>query len=108
MVIAAGQVHWGKPMWVTERGAELPVTHLAIGLTLALAGPGRLPLERALGMRVPAALGALTAAAVAGGSAVALTSQAGPASESPQAEAAGAELQGGAGASSTPSPLQNP
>ena len=108
MAIATGKVHWGKPIWVTEGGAELPVTNLAVALGLALTGPGRFSLDRALGIRVPAALVALTAAAVAGGTAMALTSQPAPAPDSPQAEVAGAELQAGAGAASNPSPLQNP
>src|SRR5438093_8276308 len=27
MVMAATTVHWGKPIWVTSGGAELPVTY---------------------------------------------------------------------------------
>lgn len=67
MAIAAGRVHWGKPIWVTEGGAELPVTNLAVGLALGLTGPGRYSLDRALGIRTPYLLqgAVLTAATLA-------------------------------------------
>ncbi|MDP8922554.1 MAG: DoxX family protein [Chloroflexota bacterium] len=104
MSIATGKVHWGKPIWVTEGGAELPVTNLAIGVGLALTGPGRYSLDRLLGIRVPRALTVLTAAGVAAGVAVALMAEPSPPPESQQAEEAGAELQAGQGGSS-PDPL---
>lgn len=53
MGMATGTVHWGKPVWVTSGGAELPVTNMAIASALLLAGPGALSLDRALGLRVP-------------------------------------------------------
>lgn len=56
MSMATGKVHWGKPIWVTQGGAELPVTNMAAALTLALAGPGRFSLDRLLGIRLPRAL----------------------------------------------------
>jgi uncharacterized membrane protein YphA (DoxX/SURF4 family) len=40
MSIAVGKVHWGKPIWGTEGGAELPVTNMAVGLALAFTIPG--------------------------------------------------------------------
>src|SRR3712207_554573 len=46
MAIAAGKVHWGKPIWVTEGGAELPVVNMALGTGLALTGPVRYSLDR--------------------------------------------------------------
>lgn len=72
MGVATGKVHWGKPIWVTEGGAELPVTNIAIGLALALAGPGRLSLDHRLGIQLPAWLAALVAAVVTGGTLLAL------------------------------------
>ena len=51
MSMATAKVHWGKPIWVTTGGAELPVTNAAIAL--ALAGPGSISLDAALGTRLP-------------------------------------------------------
>jgi putative oxidoreductase len=53
MIMATSKVHWGKPIWVTEGGAELPVTDLAVALTLALTGPGRFSFDRLFGIRLP-------------------------------------------------------
>jgi putative oxidoreductase len=73
MIVAWGRAHWGKPIWVTSGGAELPATNLAIALTLLLVGPGRLSVDRLLGIRLPAALATLCAAGVAAGSLIALS-----------------------------------
>jgi putative oxidoreductase len=97
MAIATGKVHAGKPIWVSEGGAELPVVNMAAGVALALTGPGKYSLDRALGIRLPAWASALTLAAVTGGVAYTLA-QPGPAPETERAEVAGAELQGGVGA----------
>jgi putative oxidoreductase len=67
MGMAAGTVHWGKPIWATKGGAELPVTNLAVVTSLVLTGPGRLSLDRLLSVRVPWQLTALTGLGVAGG-----------------------------------------
>ncbi len=67
MATAARKAHWNKPIWVTEGGAELPVLYSATGIALALTGPGRYSLDRALGVRVPAAFSALAAAGVVTG-----------------------------------------
>lgn len=56
MVMATAKAHWGKPIWVTQGGAELPVTNLAIALALTFAGPGRFSLDQVLGIRLPRAL----------------------------------------------------
>lgn len=56
MVMATAKAHWGKPIWVTQGGAELPVTNLAIALALTLSGPGRFSLDEVLGIRVPRVL----------------------------------------------------
>lgn len=71
MMTAIRQVHWGKPIWVTEGGAELPVIYSTIGLGLAFAGPGRYSLDHALGIRIPKPVTALAVAAVATGIVVA-------------------------------------
>jgi putative oxidoreductase len=67
MTMATAKAHWGKPIWVTSGGAELPVTNIAVALALALAGSGRCSLDAALGLRVPPLLAALAILAVAGG-----------------------------------------
>jgi putative oxidoreductase len=38
---------------VTEGGAELPVTNIAVATALMLNGPGKYSLDRALGIRLP-------------------------------------------------------
>ena len=53
MAMAARKAHWGKPIWVTEGGPELPATNIAIATALMLAGPGKYSLDRALGLRLP-------------------------------------------------------
>jgi putative oxidoreductase len=56
MSMATGKVHWGKPIWVTQGGAELPITNMAAALSLALTGPGRFSLDHLFGIRLPRAL----------------------------------------------------
>jgi putative oxidoreductase len=67
MTLATVRAHGGKPIWATKGGAELPVTNIAIALDLALAGPGRFSLDRALGIRVSRTTAALAVAATAAG-----------------------------------------
>ncbi|MHB0869906.1 MAG: DoxX family protein [Chloroflexota bacterium] len=93
MAVAVGTAHWGKPIWASEGGGELPVTNIAIATTLTLTGPGRFSLDRALGIRLPLPLVALTMVATIAGVVVALASRTVP-SEEVEAEA-GAELQAG-------------
>jgi len=54
MAMATTTAHGGKPIWVTEGGAELPVTNIAASTALILTGPGKYSLDRALGIRLPA------------------------------------------------------
>ncbi len=67
MTVAARDAHAGKPIWVTEGGAELPIINIAIATALATTGPGRFSLDNALGIRVPKGLVALATVAVAAG-----------------------------------------
>jgi putative oxidoreductase len=83
MVVAWGRAHWGKPIWVTSGGAELPATNIAIALALALMGPGRFSLDRLFGIRTHPALAMLASACVAAGSLMAL-SQPRPEPQQPQ------------------------
>jgi putative oxidoreductase len=73
MAVAWGKAHWGKPIWVTEGGAELPATNMAIALALTLTGPGKFSLDRLFGLRIPPALTALVAACATLGAMIALT-----------------------------------
>jgi putative oxidoreductase len=87
MLVAWGRVHRGKPIWASSGGAELPLINMAVALAFTLAGPGRFSLDRLFGVRIPTAVAALFAAAVAGGSLMAL-SQARSEPSQPQAEEA--------------------
>ena len=54
MAMATAKGHWGKPIWITAGGAELPLTNVAIASALAVAGPGKYSLDQALGIKLPA------------------------------------------------------
>lgn len=73
MAVAWGRAHWGKPIWVTSGGGELPATNMAIALGLTLIGPGRLSLDHMFGIRTHPALAMLASAVVAAGSVMALS-----------------------------------
>jgi putative oxidoreductase len=64
MATAAATAHRGKPIWVTEGGAELPLTNIAASTALILNGPGKYSLDRALGIRLPAWIAPLGLAVV--------------------------------------------
>jgi putative oxidoreductase len=61
MVVATAKFHWGKPIWASQGGAELPVLNLSTALALALTGPGRFSLDRLFGIRLPRVLVAIAA-----------------------------------------------
>jgi putative oxidoreductase len=63
MIMATAKAHWGKPIWASKGGAELPLINIATALALTLTGPGRFSLDNVLGIRMPRAL--VIAAAVA-------------------------------------------
>lgn len=86
MAVATRKAHWGKPIWVSSGGAELPLTNVAIGVALCLVDPGRLSLDRALGIHVPWQLSVLAAGAVALG---VVFSETTPALGAPAQESAG-------------------
>src|SRR5258708_22155644 len=56
MVMATAKAHWGKPIWASKGGAELPLTNIATAFALTLTGPGRFSLDRLFGIRLPRAL----------------------------------------------------
>lgn len=53
MIMATAKAHWGKPIWATRGGAELPLTNMMAALTLILTGPGRFSLDHLFGIRLP-------------------------------------------------------
>jgi putative oxidoreductase len=59
MSMATTKAHWGKPIWATEGGAELPVLNIAIATALMIRQPDRYSLDRLLGIRLPSWIGPL-------------------------------------------------
>ena len=64
MAMATVTAHKGKPVWVTEGGAELPLTNIAAATALILNGPGKWSLDRVLGLSLPRWLAPLGLVAV--------------------------------------------
>ncbi len=64
MSMATTKAHWGKPIWVTEGGAELPVLNLAVSMALMIREPDKYALDRVLGIRLPPWVGPLGLAAI--------------------------------------------
>jgi putative oxidoreductase len=52
MGVAIRKVHWGKPIWVTSGGAELPVMNVAAATALLVAGPGIFSVDTILRTRL--------------------------------------------------------
>ncbi|MGH7903195.1 MAG: DoxX family membrane protein [Candidatus Dormibacteraceae bacterium] len=88
MAVATGRAHWGKPIWASKGGPELPITNIAIGGTLAILGPGRASLDRMLGVRMPLRLTVALAGATGAGVAYVLTRRPAPATTTMSAPAA--------------------
>jgi putative oxidoreductase len=57
MAMATRKAHWGKPVWVTEGGAELPLLNIAVSTALMVREPDRYSLDRLWGIRLPAWVG---------------------------------------------------
>ena len=85
MIMATVKAHWGKPIWASKGGAELPVINMATALALTLTGPGRFSLDHVFGIRLPRplviAIAIVEAATVAIGIISPLTSPSAPAVE---------------------------
>lgn len=75
MAMATAKAHWGKPIWVTSGGAELPVTNMAIAAALIAAGPGAYALDPALKRTTPRWLTALALLGVVIGLVVGIASK---------------------------------
>lgn len=93
MGMAIGKAHWGKPIWVTQGGAELPLTNVAVAIALMLAGSGQFSLDQALGIRVPKALAAVAFVGTLAGVAYGIMQRPAPPTE--QQQEAGEKLQSG-------------
>jgi putative oxidoreductase len=69
MVVATISQHRGRPIWVSEGGAELPVINMAAMSAIAIAGPGKVSVDALLRTSLPrwwiipgaAAIGAVAA-----------------------------------------------
>src|SRR3954469_25847517 len=64
MSMATTKAHWGKPIWVTEGGAELPVLNIATSMALMIREPDKYSLDRFLGIRLPTWVGPLGLAGI--------------------------------------------
>jgi putative oxidoreductase len=49
MVVAIGSVHWRQGFWATAGGYEYNLVLWAVAVTIAMTGPGRFSIDRALG-----------------------------------------------------------
>src|ERR671918_2709037 len=64
MAMATTKAHWGKPIWVTEGGPELPVLNIAVSTALMFREPDKYSLDRVLGIRLPTWIGPLGLAGI--------------------------------------------
>ncbi|HMA53959.1 MAG TPA: DoxX family protein [Acidobacteriota bacterium] len=53
MAVAIIKVHWPKGFWNHDGGIEYPLVLAILAFVIGLAGPGRLSLDRAFGVRLP-------------------------------------------------------
>ncbi len=72
MAMATATAHWGKPIWASQGGGELPVTYASIGSALALSGPGKISLDHMLGIRIPTWMNVLALIGTVAGVAITL------------------------------------
>ena len=89
MAIATTKVHWNNPIWVTEGGAEFPVTNSVMATALMMTGPGKFSLDRAFGIRVSRWISFFGLVSVAGVVAYAWNQEASVQPEEPPAEGQG-------------------
>lgn len=85
MSMAWGKAHRGKPIWAASGGAELPFTNIAVAAASMLTGPGRISLDRLLGIRIPKSVTLLAIAGAAATVAYGIAAQ--PAAESEATDA---------------------
>ena len=52
MSMATVKAHWGKPIWNTSGGAELPIINSAAFAAVALLRPGKYSLDNLLGLKI--------------------------------------------------------
>lgn len=71
MSMATMKAHWGKPIWNTQGGAELPLINGAVATALLMTGPGAISLDRAFNIRLPRWVTFASLAGVAGSLALA-------------------------------------
>src|ERR671939_1943306 len=64
MSMATAKAHWGKPIWATEGGAELPLVNIAVSTALMIREPDKYSLDRLLGIRLPTWVGPLGLAGI--------------------------------------------
>ncbi len=89
MSMAWGKAHWGKPIWGTSGGAELPLTNVVASLAILMAGPGKYSLDRAFGVKLPGWVGTVAVLTAAGAVAYGL-------SQSPEQQSSSPAQQSGA------------
>lgn len=53
MIMAIALGHWGKGLWSTNGGSELPLINLLVCLALGLIGPGAFSLDAMFGLSFP-------------------------------------------------------
>ena len=66
MGTATRTVHWNKPIWSANGGAELPVVYASIAASQLLSGPGPISVDTVFRTRMPAWVGPLGLIAVGG------------------------------------------
>jgi putative oxidoreductase len=59
MSMATTKAHWGRPIWGTAGGAELPVLNIAVATALMIREPDKYSLDSLLGIRLPRWIGPL-------------------------------------------------